>query len=262
MKLNQALLFALCITFLNCSTESSGNPDEENMDSTLLKKIVYNKDTDDEYTEIFNYDGNKLTSIDYGDNTKNVYTYDDNNHLVRDDFFSEGVLEATVILDYNVNEKVATFTETFFETSGLSDRKYKHDITYNNDGTFTDVVSVSYSNAEFESHRTETITLDGGNNISKIKTEDDDFQISITYDDKNNMFKNVHAIEVLNILSENEFGALIYGNTNNMTSYTESGASFNNKETFEFVYNEKGYPISAISTSIGESDDTLEFIYE
>ncbi len=266
MKLKHILLFTSCITFFACSTESSTSEEEETNDSTLLKKIVYDIGTADEYTETLNYNGNKLTSVDYGDNSKNVYTYDDDNYLVKDEYFNEGTLEASVALEYNSDDNIASYTETFFESSGLSDRQYKKMFTYNNDGTVTNEVYINYSNSGFELSRTETIILDGGN-IVEI-SDGEGYSISYTYDDKNGAFKNIHAIEILNILSENEFGALLYGNTNNIASEIESDTSIsdNYNNIYEYTYNENNYPITCIYTAqYGDQEDdveTIEYFYE
>lgn len=276
MKLNQLLLLLLSFTLFTCNIESVDIPDvmieeeEQTNDGVLVKKIIYNKGTDDEYTETFNYDGNKLISVDYGDGWKNVYTYDSDDNLVKDDWFESNELIASVALEYNSDDKVAMYTETFFEGSGLEDRKYKHIITHNNDNTLTNEVYVSYSSADFELYFVKTINLNG-KNITKI-SDDDGFELIYTHDDKNGAFKNIYAIEVLNFLSENEFGALIYGNTNNITRRLENlidgGNSDTYDDTYEYTYNEKNYPVTAIFTSEFGRDsgnvtvETLEFIYE
>tara|TARA_R110002049_G_scaffold1498_1_gene11613 strand:- start:39725 stop:40480 length:756 start_codon:yes stop_codon:yes gene_type:complete len=246
-----------------CFSTESTDPDDDT-DNTLVKKIVYDKGTDSEYTETFNYDGNKLISVDNGDGWKNVYTYE-NDNLVKDECFVDDVLQASVTLDYNLDEKIATYTETFTEDSGLGDRKIKHVFTYNNEGTITDEVYISYLNTDFELDRTKIITLNG-KNISKIA--DGTYSTTYTYDDKNGAFKNIHAVEVLNILSENEFGSLIYGNTNNMTSFIENdtNTSDNYNNTYEYTYNDKNYPKIGVYKSVygGIEDDieNVEFFYE
>ncbi len=268
MKLKQILLFTLCITFFGCSSESSNDKDDEETidDTTLLKRIIYNKSTTDEYIETFNYDGNKLTSIDYGDGSRHVYSYDQDNNLIKYEYFNEGVLNASVDLTYNSDSKIATYTETFFEDSGLDDRQYRHTFSHNNDGTITSTNEVNYDNNGFEFDRTETFVLNG-KNIVEI-SDNEGYNITYTYDNKNGAYKNIHAIEILNILSENEFGAVIFGNTNNITAYveTEETPGDNNNETFEYTYNEKDYPLTCVYTSLNgdeiEDIETIDFEYE
>jgi len=86
MSLKQFFIFGIIIFIFSCNTEPTDAPYEETNDSTLLKRIIYNKDTADEYSETFNYNGNKLISVDYGDGSKNVYTYE-NDNLIKDEYF-------------------------------------------------------------------------------------------------------------------------------------------------------------------------------
>ncbi len=269
MNLKHLLLLIFCVGLFNCETEST-DPLEPEMetDNTLIKRIVFNEGTSDEYTEVYSYtDGNKLMSVDDGFGFKNEFTYD-GDFLVKDNAFINGELAASVDIVYNSDEKIASYTETFFEPSGLDDRKFRNDFTYNNDGTLTNKHYVNFSNSGFELDYTETIILDGnGKNIIEI-SDNDDYKVSYTYDDKNNAFKNIHAIEVLNILGENEFGAIIYGNTNNIISLVENGTPgsglYNDK--YEYTYNENNYPKTCIYKSsydgVPEDIETLTFYYE
>ena len=264
MKLKQLLLFVLCLGAFACSTESTNTQEEPTNDNTLVKKIVFDAGTADEYPVNYNYDGNKLTSVDYGGGYKNVYTYDANDNLIKDEYFEANELSASIALEYSTDNKINKFTETFLEPSGLNDRQYEYIFNYNNDGTITMEVYVNYNNTSFELDETETITFEGMN-LKEI-SYDDGFTITYAYDDKNNAFKNIHAIEVLNILSENEFGAFIPGTTNNITSYVESGAfAGNENDTYEYTYNDQNYPITGtITFQYGSYSEvsTIDFYYE
>ncbi len=284
MKLKHILLFTTCIAFFACSTDSLNPKNETNdptqiiiddsaeiitNDLTLIKRIVYNIDTLDEYTYTFKYNDNKLTSVSYDDYNKNVYTYDDNDFLIKDECFKEGKLVASVELKYNSEGEIAEYFETISESSRLDDRQYKKVFTYNNDRTVTKKVYANSSDdSGYELSWIETITLEE-KNITKIsdKTDDSDDNRFYIYDDKNGAYKNIHAIEVLNFLSENEFGATIYGNTNNIANYhgsvNGSGSIF--KEKFMYTYNEENYPKTCKhSTKYDDLDEveTLEYFYE
>ncbi|HEX9601734.1 MAG TPA: hypothetical protein VF985_09600 [Mariniflexile sp.] len=262
MNLKHILLFGIFIAFFSCSTDSTDNPDEETDDSTLLKQTIETDSEGEVYTTNFTYDGNKLISVISDGGYKNIYTYE-NDNLVREDQYIEGELVAYVILEYNSEGKVSIYTESFLEASGLSPRKYKHIFTYNDGGTITNEVYTSYSDSEFELDWTEIITLDG-KNIIKVDSSDD--TISYTYDNKNGAFKNIHAIEVLNLLAENEFGSLIYGNTNNATSIKYEYSSYVNIETNEFSYNDNNYPKKSIYKDFYDGsiqyETTIEYFYE
>ncbi|TYA78770.1 hypothetical protein [Seonamhaeicola marinus] len=270
MKLQQILLSAIAILFLSCSTESSDSKEEsdDKDDKTLVTKIIYNKGTDEEFTETYNYDGNVLLNIDEGDGFKTVYTYE-NTLLVREDHFFGGGLAAYTTLEYNSENKVIKLTEIWLEDSGIDGLSYKHNITYNNsNNTFTDELlrKGPEDGSVFEPAGT-SIFSHIGNNISSIK-EDDGYEYLFTYDDKNGIFKNVHQVEVLNLLSNNEFGALIHSNSYNLTSYIEKYSDetdYDAKEIYIYTYNDKNYPQTAILKSEIdgeiEEDETIEFVY-
>ena len=274
MKLNYLLLIAFCITIFACNTESIDSNDEEIPEETeqptdgiLIKKIVYNEGTTDEYTDTFNYDGNKLLSVDYGDGYKNVFTYDENNNIIKDEYFSDNKLTAYTELEYDNENKLTKFTEIFLPSSGLDDRQYENIFTYNNDNTLTKEVYTDYSNSGFEFSWTETILFDN-KNITNVKHNDDSTEYVYTYDNKKGMFENIHAIEILNLLSENEFGPYIYGYTKNITSNIEKYENHESGELTEYTYNEDDYPETAIYKSIYEGlidedqTETIEFYYE
>ena len=279
MKLNYLLLITLCVTLIACNTETIDAVDEEieeieeveeteeTTDNNLIKRIVYNKDTAEEYTDTFNYDGNKLTSVDYGDGYKNVFVYDEKNNIVKDEYYSENVLAAYTVLEYDTENKLTKFTETFLEPSGLDDRQYENVFTYNNDGTITKEVYVDYSNSGFELSWTETIIFNN-KNITNVKDNDDSTEYIYTYDDKKGMFENIYAIEILNQLSENEFGPYIYGNTNNITSNIEKYENHESGDLTEYTYGDDGYPETALYKSIydgvidEDQTETIDFFYE
>lgn len=266
MSLKQFFIFGIIIFIFSCNTEPTDAPYEETNDSTLLKRIIYDKDTADEYSETFNYNGNKLISVDYGDGSKNVYTYE-NDNLIKDEYFSEGILMHYASLEYDSNGKLITFTENWLENAGWDNRIAKHELSINSDNTITDEVYQSFNGAELEFYQTRLIKFDDYTNIKEYGNNE--YYSSYTYDNKNGMFKNVHAIEVLNLLSEIEFGASIYGNKNNVTSFKENGDDIVNEyyDTYEYTYNENNYPISStcISQRIDGSDqdiETIEYFYE
>ncbi len=267
MTLKKTLLFVLCATFFACNTESVDNPEEETTDSTLLKKIIFNKGTADEYTETYSYiDGNRLVSIDAGDDYKSVYTYEDDK-LIREATYFDGKLAAYVTLEYNSDGALSKFIEYWLETTGLSERAYKQIFTNNADNTITREVYLGDHNSQTDLNYTEVISFNG-KNISRLKDTDDTTEYIYAYDDKNGMFKNVYAIEILNLLSENEFGPYIYGNTNNIISNIESYNNQNSEEITEYTYNDNDYPKTAVlkfkyNGIIDESQtETAEYFYE
>ena len=203
----------------------------------------------------------KLISIISNDGYKNTYTYE-NDKLIREDQFINDKLEIYVTLDYNSEEKIASYTEFWLDLNG-SNAGFKNVLTYNNDNTITNKVYWGDFNSQTNLYFTQTITLND-KNITEIKDDKaGEYKLSYSYDNSNGIFKNIHVIEVLNLLSQNELGAYINGNINNVTSFIESSTSPSefNKETFEYIFNDNNYPITAKSYFQGELDSTIEYFY-
>ncbi|WNH12398.1 hypothetical protein [Thalassobellus suaedae] len=264
MKLKQILLFTLCITFFACNTESTESP-EEKEDTTLLKKTIETDSDGEAETTIYTYDDNKLTSIDSGDGWKNIYTYE-NEKLVRDDQYTDNELTAYLTLEYNSTGKLTNIKEYFLEPSGLNGA-HKYILTYNSDNTIK--IENYFGDFDSQTNLSSTYTFSyNGKNIFKIEDDDNSSPeyYNVIYDNKNGMFKNVNAIDVLNIVTElSEFSASLYGNTNNPTSI----AGIYHQETldaFEYTYNDNNYPIKATyhDSYQGNIDytATIEYFYE
>jgi gamma-glutamylcyclotransferase (GGCT)/AIG2-like uncharacterized protein YtfP len=253
----------------NCETESIDTPEvEQETDNTLIKKIVYNQGAADEYTEIYTYkDGNKLTSLDASDGNKSIYTYE-GDKLVREDIYIDGVLSANNTLKYNTDGKVIELVEYWSESSGLPEQTFKISLSYNSNGTIQADVYRSDEGSDFELDHMNIISFNG-TNISSIKDEDGSTEYIYTYDTKNNIHKNIYAIEVLSLIGHNtEFGAYILGNKNNITSDSEVYNNESTAYTYEYVYGDNDYPISATYKYVDngvvdeESIETITYFYE
>ncbi len=269
-------LFFAFILLQACNIESVDNPDaqenpeeetEEPNDNTLIKRIVYNQGTSEEYTEVFNYsDGNKLMSIDAGEGYKNVYTYS-GDLLVKEESYFDNELWAYVILEYNSEGLLTQYIEYWEAVTAFPSRAYKKVFSYNSDNTITKTIYIGDHASQTELSHTELISF-RDNNISSVKHSDDVVEYIYSYDQKNGIFKNIHMIEILNILSENEFGPYMHGSTSNLTSNIENYNNNVGEEFYEYTYNEDEYPETAISkfkyNGVLDEDqtETVHFYYE
>lgn len=267
MKLQQILLGTLTLIFLSCSTESTDSEDnKENNNNTLIKKIVYDLGTDEEEEGIFNYiDGNKLVSIDFGIENKSIYSYGDDGKLVKEEVYLEGELAVSVSLEYD-GERLVKMLERWFEPTGIDERTLKHLYTYNDNGSITNNIYIGDHISQTEIFYSETIHYNN-ENIVRIKEIDGATEYNYSYDNKNGAYKNIHAIDILNILSENEFGPFILGNKNNITRSLETYENESSEEIYEYTYNENGFPKSAVlkfytdGVLDEESTQTINFYY-
>lgn len=262
MKFKHILLSISCITVFACSTESV-TPTEEENDSTLLRKIIYDKDTDNESTILFNYDGNKLISKDYGDNYTIEYIYE-NNKLVRiNDFDGNDDLHAFITIEYNLDEKLGSYI-IFFEKD--NDHAEKHIFTHNSDNTMTESVYYGTYAAQETLLYISTNTFEGRNIINE-KWDDDSVEYVYTYDNEKGVLRNIEHIDIINLISIDFGGLADLGSINNVTSIKEiQEGTVNYFDEYEYIYDDNGYPKSSIYTTESrwgpEEDTTMDFFYE
>lgn len=258
MKLKQILLYALCTVTMACSKDSADKPEEPN-DSTLIKKIVYNEGTTDEETKVFTYEGNKLTTATHN-YTKNNYKYE-NDKLIRVDLFNNNKNEGYITIEYNAEGRIANYTEVLLNISKLGKLIYKSYFTYSGEKISTQKIYKEETNSEEKLLYTYTFTH---NNKNYAKKSDGDYEESFEYDDKKGVFRNIHSIEILNILSFTEFGLKIRGIANNVTRFVEKyNTRVGSDETYKYTYNSNDYPETAIATYIPYNEtETIKYYYE
>lgn len=271
MKLKQILLFALCISFFACSTESSSNDDEKenNDDSTLLTKITEKVIGGDTFITNFTYNENKLINIKDNDGYETKITYSDNNITRIDNLVDDELLEYFTI-SYNSEDKLNSYKQFLFDIDD-EDIAYNHILTYNNDNS----IDVEILRGDFSSQTdpigTTTYTIISSN-ITKISYDDITDNETYEFDNENGIFKNILGFEVINFINiYSEFGFEIFGGNNNVTKITDEQDGWpTNSERFEYTYNEDRYPISSdnyYNDDISNSNDeeliaTIEYSYE
>ena len=111
-----------------------------------------------------------------------------------------------------------------------------------------------------------TLSYEGSNLLSQVN---DEYELSFQYDNKNGIYKNIEQIEVINLVSI-DFGGL-EGYTNNIidrrdNDEDEDGNDVIIADTYEYIYNENGYPVTATYKDFydEELEETyiIEYLYE
>lgn len=233
MKFKQILLFTLCVTIFSCSTEKIDNPEKEKETEETNDSTLLTKiiDTDSE-----------------GDSFTTNFIYDGNKLMtINNDWGDKNTFH---LFDF-VEDKIA----------------YKNVLTYNNDNTIKQDVYTGDFDSQTSFSYTYIITLEN-DNIKSIVDSPDSYNYE--YDNKKGIYKNIFAIDIINIVNDTEFGYLFYGNKNNATKKLDIEGSYEYKETYEYTYNENDYPKSAIYTytsddAFGEPEEevyNIEYFYE
>jgi hypothetical protein len=272
MKLKPLLFIILLFSIFACTSDDSNNDDDDNgnTDAVLIKQINYSAVDDDySYTETFNYDGTKLTSIidsesDSSDEYKATFDYDDE-QLVQINYFEDDELVEYITLTYNSNNILSSF-KTFF---WIDDEEFASNyiITYNENNSNPSLQKFGgdfYTQTEDEG--TSNFIIENGNILEidfSFDDDDDTYVWSFQYDSKNSIFKNIEDIEITSlVMSHSENGFDIFGASNNVTQFTDDQGIFYDTEEIVYSYNSNDYPNTAMSYADEELEYNIEFIYE
>ena len=240
------LYLFLAVTIFACSDDDSSDTNDSNDNSSTNGLLVDTVQfsyllsaafvvTQVEGTYSYNYDGNKLVSMDFsiinGETGTTNYTYNDNNQ------FSVVYHWGGDYEEYEYDElgrlTVSTYTDVDESITPVIRRSV---YLYNQDGT----VRTSYYNGNTEPNGTDTFDQNG-NLISTIFIDgsNNNETRSYTYDNANSPFKNMtgHFFEGSYSYS---FPALFSGGNNALTVENENNRYF-------YTYNDNNYPISVNS---------------
>ncbi|WP_346881566.1 hypothetical protein [uncultured Algibacter sp.] len=270
MKLSQFLLLSLCITIFACSSDSDNNPNENenqnNNNTVLLKKSIETDIDGDVYTTSYEYNGNKLTSVNRDDEFITTFLYSDDK-IIRINNTVDGELMEYFTLEYDANDKLKSYKQFLFDIADLGDIAYEHILTFNTNNSINLAVFSGDFNSQTEFRNNLILNLDDNGNIIKETIDDSDDTLDLEFDDKNGVFKNISQISTINIVTTgSEYSPDFFGNTNNVTKRNDNQGNsfFVFIETFDYIYNDKDYPVSAKynSDNNGTKDEsTIEYIY-
>jgi hypothetical protein len=239
------LICLLNITILilqSCSSgDSSSGADNSTPSGGLLLKQMVTKNGE---TYTYEYNGNKITKINYDNNGYSIYTYTGDLITQIKGFSADGVLTGSGEYFYSNNNLV----RIKYTKNGIL--KSQDDFVYNSDGSVTS----SYSNIVSGIQKidySEKIYFINGN---CVKLESGGKTAVYNYDNKNSPFKNITGYLKLirfgdNFLTINNPSSIIkpiFSTTTNTINLT-------------YQYNSEGYPISG--TSIQDGSDAVAITY-
>ena len=240
------LLLLSALLIFACSSDSSDTNDNNDNSSTngllvdtvqLSYLVMSNQElTQEEGTYSYNYDGNKLVSINSiinGETKTNNFTYNDNNQ------FSAVYNSSGDYIEYEYDELGRLTVSTYTDVDDYPTPVIRRSVyLYNQDGT----VRTRYNDGNTEPHRTDTFDQNG-NLISTtfIDGSNNNETRSYTYDNANSPFKNMTGHHFGGSYYYG-FPALFSGGNNALTVENENNRYF-------YTYNDDNYPISVNSTN-------------
>lgn len=225
-------LFAFSTLFLSsCSSSDSSN---STASVPLVKTmVIINADpAENDFNLLFTYSGDKLVNVkdsgvlieEYiytGDKLTRVNHPQDNGYIVIE---YTGVL-VTKFTEYDVDNDSATKTLVTYSGTTFTRTSYEGDLTTQTNLSATEVCTLQNGN----------VTQLTRTSLGSSSTE------TITYDTKNNPFKNIRNYADFQVLDLD-----IDGNLNNATDYTSSGYH----DMITYTYNSDNYPLTEITRDI------------
>jgi hypothetical protein len=222
-------LLAITATFLvSCSSEDSTNTTAS---GPLVKTMIIDSanPADDDYNLLFTYSGDKLKTVKdsgvlieqyiyTGDKLTRINHPEDNTYIVIE-YTGDQVSKFT---EYEPDFDSATKTVVTYSGNTFTRTVYDGDMTIQSDLILTEVCTVQngnltqYTRTSFGTSTTETVS----------------------YDTKNNPFKNISNYEIFQVLNLD-----IDGNLNNETASSTFGINY----TINYTYNSDNYPLTELT---------------
>lgn len=213
--------------FSSCSSDSSSPAASGPLVKTM---IIDNADpADDDFNLLFTYSGDKLINVKDSGILIEQYVYSggkltrvnhpEDNSYITIEYTGDQVTKFT---EYDVDNNSATKTLVTYSGNTFTRTAYEGDLTTQTTLSATEVCTVQNGNltqltrTSFGSSNTETVT----------------------YDTKNNPFKNITGYANFQVLDLD-----IEGNANNATDYTTSS----HHDMISFTYNADDYPLTEIT---------------
>jgi len=244
-------MFVAAASLLMASCGNDDSADTTPAETTiLLKKSIETDEDGYVLTSIYTYDGNKIISATYSDDTKDVFTYT-NDNITQIQTYDSNALDEEEMFEYNGNGQVTTY---IYKSYGSGDYAERSTYVYNTNGTVTVTEYTGTHSAQTTLRGTRVITV-VNDNITKNVFTDADGEISdtetFTFDDKNNPLKNILGIKAINMA----YG--IDGVNNILTEWSGGSQDY----TYAYTYNSNDFPVTFTSNDDGYTS-TTQYFYE
>ncbi len=230
--------FALLLTA--CSSDDS-DPAPATPSGPLLKKMMLTSSDEDSdsywnSTINFTYNGNKLVQYIDEDNYKAVFTYT-GDLITKIEYFDDTILDAQDLFTYNSNGKLIEYRDINL----LVDVEFRFTYTYNTNGTVT---AQQYQGTVGNTSPVFSPDIYTFTNGELTNTNSG----SITYDSKNNPFKNVTGYQEIITPEFLDDYLIAFGRNQNMTSFSV-GTSTTEGTFSSYTYNSDNYPVTSTTTA-------------
>lgn len=226
-------LFAFSTLFLSsCSSDSSSS----SASGPLVKTMIIDSanPAEDDFNLLFTYSGNTLINVKDSGVLIEEYIYS-GDKLTR---VNHPVDNSYIVIEYT-GDQVTKFTEYDVD----NDSAEKTLVTYSGN-TFTRTVYSGDLTSQTTLSTTEVCTVQNGNLTQLTRTSFGSSNTeTVTFDTKNNPFKNITGYTNFQVLDLD-----VEGNLNNATAYITTL----NHDMISFTYNADDYPLTEITRDMSD----------
>lgn len=248
-------LFVIALLIFSCSkdTDSLKNEDDNNI---LVNKIVAIWTNGTVEVIDFTYDGNKLLKTEDLNGMVTNFSYDTKGLLTNIVKDIDSDVYINTVFNYNEDNKLISYTDFYNnkkENLGTDALAIRYDISDENNNTLLKVYNGNH-NSQTNFIREEMLLYNSGNRIQENN------EVSYFYDNKNGLFKNMHALKTLRLLDQASLNGIhINTSNNNVSDIKNMGNSDETITEYDYSYNSKDYPIRATYKENGELKADIEY---
>ncbi len=250
------LTYLFAIAFLICSC-SKDNALKNGDDNLLVSKIVAIWTNETVEVIDFVYEGNKLLTIKDLNGMVTTFSYNTEGLLtgITKDINSGAYINTYFV--YDEDSELTSYTDFYNNTDNnidTEDKATKYDIQIDNENNTILRVYGGNHHSQTNFIREEIVSYNNGNRVQENSG------VNYFYDDKNGLFKNIHALKTLRLLNQSSLNGIhINTSHNNVFDIKKSSDDGEIIEEFEYLYNDNNYPIRATYKVNGEMKADIEY---
>jgi len=251
--MKKIVLSLIALTVLSACSSSDDNNNNPDTTTPLVSKIVETYEDGFVETLLLTYNGTKIVKSNWNNGeevTEFTYTGD---LITKEEYFFDGELEDVITYEYDTNQRLIKSTRV----DSFGDIEIDL-YTHNANGTIS---FVTETNDELSADGTIYFDSNGNPNKKEITNYFMGFEsteiITVTYDNKNEPFKNVTGLDKISFALPNY--SAFEASLNNPLTINTNGV---NNTTHTYTYNSNNFPATSTTvTTDFEGNYTTVFFY-
>ncbi|MFB9056352.1 hypothetical protein ACFFU9_06295 [Mariniflexile ostreae] len=268
MKKTFLLFTVALISLTSCSSDDDGQNDNGNNNSgiKLPKSEVTTSEPEGTISKLdYTYDGTKIKTTSGSNTTKSVYTYNESNVLSKIEFKENDITKSSTKYVFD-NGDIKSTTTYSVSADNVETKTSYIEYTYDAAAKTQTAVTTTYPAGVPTVSNTKIVNTYDDNNLVKTVTtatiDDKNDTVTTTvyvYDDKSSSMKNVTGQPATIVKGQNNpktINTTVIVRTDNT-----SGTPITTQSTYDYEYDESGFPILVTSYSAGSLISVKDIFY-